>query len=490
MEKKHISIKKLKSLIPFDSLTDDKLRVYAQNIVIQKMEKDDVIFSLGDTDYYYYYLLQGDISLTLSEDAGNINYVIHSKTEASRYQIDTHQPHRCHAKAQTDGLYIKVHRKIIKDILSPQNSQLKQDDEFWVTKLLNAKIFKNLPGQHIYQFIKRMELYPVNSGCFVVKQGEQGDYYYFITSGHFEIIRQDDADKPAIKITELSDWNGFGEEAIVANQSRNASIISTTDGVLMRLPRADFINHILKPLITYLPYGNALELIKKGSIWLDVREEFEYKQGHLARSYNLPLATIRSVIKRLNPKINYITCCDTGSRSAAAAFIIHEAGHQVSILSGGFISTGKIPKGQHEKSVDPFLNASSIPLTPITAESQLKASMIVDSARQEAQKIMSDAEIIRYQAKQEAIEIKQKASNDIKQAKKILSVAELKNKVYKQWVDQYQEENQLKSSAVSPRLIVLVSLLAILLLSIYYYDEFLSLEGLFQYLHNIFMQKS
>lgn len=493
-----ISTKKLKSLIPFDSLGEEKLLALSKIIFIESATAETTIFTRGENDQLYYYLLQGVIMLTSLEDnlvevenkddEKKNQYLIKGETEAARYQLDTHQTHRSDATAKTDILYIKVHHKIIASLLSQKSEQLNQNDEFWVNKLLTANIFKNLPGQHIHHFIKRMELYPVNPGSFVIKQGEQGDYYYFIISGQFEVIKQNKPNGPAIKITELSEWNGFGEEAVVANQTRNASIRATTDGVLMRLPQAEFITHILRPLIYHVTYQKAHYLIENGAIWLDVRNENEYERGHLEHSHNLPLPIIRSVIKRLNPKMNYITCCDTGSRSSAAAFILFEAGYNIYVLDGGFISTGKIPLGLHNNSVDPFTQPSKANQSPDSLDAQLKASIILDSARQEAERIKIEANNIKQQANKEAVKIKNLAKEDINKAQKVLSMAKLKDNVYKQWIDERQEKDQEKTTmAIQKTPVILILILIFIIASVIYFDEIKTIKISIQLLQDLLL---
>ena len=65
------------------------------------------------------------------------------------------------------------------------------------------------------------------------------------------------------------------------------------------------------------------DLIRKGSIIIDVRSALEYKSGHIKASQNIPLSELSTRIeylKKLNKPL--ITVCRSGSRSRRAKSIL------------------------------------------------------------------------------------------------------------------------------------------------------------------------
>ena len=56
-----IDIKKLKNLVPLDSLSEEKLREVSQKSTIQKISAGRTLFKTGDRDKWTVFLLEGEL---------------------------------------------------------------------------------------------------------------------------------------------------------------------------------------------------------------------------------------------------------------------------------------------------------------------------------------------------------------------------------------------------------------------------------------------
>ena len=175
-------------------------------------------------------------------------------------------------------------------------------------------------------------------GDVVVEQGGTGDYYYIITQGRCEVTRAASAKAPDYRLAMLGPGEAFGEEALVAGTSRNATVRMVMDGELVRLPKADFFDLIQKPLLSSVTFeqGKNIESTKN-ALWLDVRFPEEHQLSGLEGSINHPLNTLRMHSGQLDSETTYIVYCDTGTRSAVAVFLLAERGFDVHCLSGGLM---------------------------------------------------------------------------------------------------------------------------------------------------------
>ena len=128
---------------------------------------------------------------------------------------------------------------------------------------------------------------------------------------------------------------GAGASLLVADSPRNATIIMQEAGVLARLAKADFIELLKNPVMKSITYPEALDLIAEGACFIDARTANEYHHNHLADSLNIPLNSLRQQLDTLDNNHAYIVCCDTGSRSAAASYILNERGFVAYLLDQG-----------------------------------------------------------------------------------------------------------------------------------------------------------
>jgi rhodanese-related sulfurtransferase len=71
---------------------------------------------------------------------------------------------------------------------------------------------------------------------------------------------------------------------------------------------------------------------------IDVREPEEYSQGHIQGARLIPLGELVQNISRLPTDREIVCICHSGSRSAAAAGRLSQAGLQVSNLTGGMMT--------------------------------------------------------------------------------------------------------------------------------------------------------
>ena len=170
----------------------------------------------------------------------------------------------------------------------------------------------------------------------MVKQGDEGDFFYVIVSGRCSVTRETPLNREGIKLAELGPGDTFGEEALISEAKRNATVAAAADAVLMRLNKADFTTLLNEPMQHRVGYEDAAAMVDAGEAkWLDVRLPSEFDTWHLPGAINVPLYFLRLKLRQLDPKLRYIVVCDTGRRSSAGSFILNERGFDSQVLSGG-----------------------------------------------------------------------------------------------------------------------------------------------------------
>ncbi|HAX03699.1 MAG: hypothetical protein A2Y45_08730 [Tenericutes bacterium GWC2_34_14] len=71
---------------------------------------------------------------------------------------------------------------------------------------------------------------------------------------------------------------------------------------------------------------------------IDCREIYEFEEGHIPGSINMPTSNFLKYINLINKDEHYYIICLTGSRSFMVARYLDAQGYKVSNISGGIIT--------------------------------------------------------------------------------------------------------------------------------------------------------
>jgi len=204
---------------------------------------------------------------------------------------------------------------------------------------LRSGAFAQLPVAHIDELLKRFERVKTGRDETVIREGDEGDYYYVVESGRFQVERLVGGAK--VVLAELKSGEAFGEEALVSEAKRNATVMSLGEGELLRLDGRHFNELLREPLLRRLSFEEAAGKVRHGALWLDVRYPSEYQYDKLPGAINVPLAEVRNMFAVLDRSKEYVAYCQSGRRSAAAAFLFAQRGFKVWLLDGGLRTVEK-----------------------------------------------------------------------------------------------------------------------------------------------------
>ena len=185
----------------------------------------------------------------------------------------------------------------------------------------------------------RMRLLDLSSGEAVIREGDRGEHYFLLASGSAEVWRSDPltGDKQCVAV--LQAGSVFGEEALLVDGFRNASVIMREAGQAWALDKRDFDTLIRPELVEGIYAQTARDLVTCGRAqWLDCRYEMEHAERRIPGALLLPLDRLRADIDLLDRTQTYIVYCRSGRRSICAAYLLRERGFKAYSLSGGIQS--------------------------------------------------------------------------------------------------------------------------------------------------------
>ncbi len=339
---KFSELKTLAQFSPLDQLDHEKLKELVDKSTVQQFKAHETIKGpQSDTQSTIYFLLSG--SLELTPQMGPVENIEAGSPRAARSICNQNSP-GCQAIAKTETSILMVDAELLELLLSwkgPQQSY--QVDEFvdsdgkeWMSGLLQNKSLLNLSTSQLQSLMGIIAPIDFLAGDTIITQGELDDCYYIISSGHCSVSRKAEPEGKDILLAELGPGDGFGEEAIIAQTARNATVTMKDDGLLLRLKQHDFSELLEKSLIKSVDYSQAAKLKQDGADTIDVRLPEDFAVDGIG--INIPLATLRLKINSLDKTRPYVVCCNDGHQSAVATFLLNQQGLDAYALKGGLNS--------------------------------------------------------------------------------------------------------------------------------------------------------
>lgn len=412
--------KRIEELIPINELPPNLQSKLLEKAKILSVKKSRFIFKQGDKDDYSYYLLDGEVELHANNQ---LDSLIESSSDRAKYALAQLQPRQFSVKAKTEIKVLLIERKSLDQLmLLAQESTLNptlmsassdmevdevdgvDDDGDWMTQMLQSELFSRMPMPNIHQLFALLEPIEFSTGDVVIKQGDPGEHYYIISEGRCAVSRKPSPKSKDVKLAELKVGDSFGEEALISESTRNATITMITDGVLMQLAKDTFVELVKNPTLQSLKYDEADALVNEGSAkWLDVRFPNEHQESSIEGSINVPLNSLRLQADKLDSSVIYILYCDTGGRSSTGTFLLAERGFDVTYLDGGLVNN---PEALGVQTV--------VPKAPEPAKQVAKADATPESSESDNKKVDAEVRVEMLNAELETTQIRMTKAEESK----------------------------------------------------------------------------
>ncbi len=335
-----IDPKQIKSFSPINSLNPENAQDLIKKISATEVQAGHYLFKKGDADKCHVYVLKGEIELVQDK---KVIKVIKAGSPDGLQPIAHGFPRPVSARAKGPAVVTKINSDMLDIMLTWDQTgsysveAVDEEDEEtdWMTRILQTRAFHRIPPANIQAMFMRMESVSFKPGDKVIEQDAEGDYFYIIKEGRCLVTRSTPANPNGVKLATLSVGDSFGEEALISDSKRNATITMLTEGNLMRLNKEDFNSLLNEPLLNWVDYDEGKKLVEQGAVWFDVRLPAEHKAKSIKGSINIPLIFLRMKANSLDPQKKYVIYCDTGRRSSAASFLLNEKDIESYVLRDG-----------------------------------------------------------------------------------------------------------------------------------------------------------
>ncbi len=343
-----MELQDLKQFVPFSELDDQYLEDVMGQISVKSYHKGEMLFKRGRSVAERFYLVSGRVDLI---DAAYNSSSIESDRDKVANTLNPESPTRCSciAKSLVNVFTIEAealdrivawsesaayaheqsHEVVDDDMVTGEievSSIADQDATDWMSSLLQSPLFTRIPLTQVQELFSRFEDVAVNKGKVVLKEGEKGDYFYVLAGGRAHVTNRSDS----VDVI-LEPGSYFGEEALLGQTPRNATITMLDNGHVKRLDSENFEALLKAPILQYIQ-TDELETLEKPYKLIDVKMPMEFRMSHVSGSINVPLSRLRSSVEELAKASAYIVPDDAGSRADIAAHLLCQAGFDAYIL--------------------------------------------------------------------------------------------------------------------------------------------------------------
>ena len=337
----HASPEQLAALAQLGALPAERLRELAEVTTLERVPRGGDPLAAHKGAPRSVFLLRGEV-LLMFEGGGTL--VVVGGSGDGRMPLNRRPTPVARARAITEAELIALDDETL-DILvtfgqvGAGETQVRVARSIFSLANLRDGVFARLPPARIDELLARFERIDARRGEVLIREGEEGDFYYVIESGRCQVERK--VGGVRVALAELKSGDAFGEEALASDARRNATVTAATDCRLLRLGKKDFKELLGEPLLQRVDYAGGLERVGRGALWLDVRYPSEYRYDRLPGALNVPLNEVRNSFPVLEPSREYVVYCQSGRRSSAAAFLFAQRGFSVCLLQGGLWAAGR-----------------------------------------------------------------------------------------------------------------------------------------------------
>lgn len=333
-----VDVERLQHFVPFDSLSLNHLRLLATQVERLQLPPTRVLFKRGQQTEQAYFLTEG--SVDLADASFQIRHF--DATDDENYlALDDYDTHSVSAITTANSEVFALPRSLLALINdwvqiggeAEDENEEETEEESWMDALLASGLFAQIPPTKIQSLFARFEACEVTTGETVIQEGDAGDTFYVIKQGYALVRKQHGNSNKTLACIRPGQF--FGEDALISDRPRGASIVMASDGKLMRLGKEDFRSLLQDSVIRHLS-EEELEKLQEESdrpcILLDIRPEMDARHDRIPGARNIPLSELRKPQGQLEKSFIYAICGDTGSNAELGAYLLSDAGFEAYVL--------------------------------------------------------------------------------------------------------------------------------------------------------------
>ncbi len=342
-EKTPVAIKLLSRFQPLETLSESHLKEVSAHAELSKYPQGKMLFKRNQPCKHYHYLVSGSVDVL---DAKYQVTPLRASDDHAVRPLDTNDPYQLSAVTTSAVEILRVSKDHLDLVLTWNQAgnylveELGAEDETtlhlendWMSCLLGSSLFQQIPPSNLQQLFVKFSEMPVKKGVDIIHEGDKGETFYVIKQGSVVVSRKDESGK-TVKLAALGPGQYFGEEALISDNVRNATVVMEHSGTLMKLGKDDFKTLLEQPVVQHISYKSLDEMRSAGKNvqFLDVRLDVEIPPEERADRLIIPLPELRGRLSQLDTDSCYVLYPEGGRRATLGNYLLNEAGLNAFVL--------------------------------------------------------------------------------------------------------------------------------------------------------------
>jgi len=229
-------------------LSGDELESFMDSLELREVAAGDYIFKSGDAGDCLYLIGMGGVGMEAPLASGKKR--VYSRLSEGdffgEHAFMARTAHHDQAVAETDTSVLMIDRATFDGWVEKHPAIQSTVEDFYRKRVLArvlaiTPVFEGVPPEARMALADKFRLQTYESGSVVVKEGEAGDVFYLIRSGHVKISTRGMRNQgEPVELGSMGEGSFFGEVSLLTDKPRTATVVAEDGVELMELTRDDF----------------------------------------------------------------------------------------------------------------------------------------------------------------------------------------------------------------------------------------------------------
>jgi len=229
-------------------LSGDELESFMDSLELREVAAGNYIFKSGDAGDCLYLIGMGSVGMEAPLASGKKR--IYSRLSEGdffgEHAFMARTAHHDQAVAETDTSVLMIDRATFDGWVGKHPAIQSTVEDFYRKRVLArvlaiTPVFEGVPPEARMALADKFRLQTYESGSVVVKEGESGDVFYLIRSGHVKISTRGMRNQgEPVELGSMGEGSFFGEVSLLTDKPRTATVVAEDGLELMELTRDDF----------------------------------------------------------------------------------------------------------------------------------------------------------------------------------------------------------------------------------------------------------